>query len=89
MSGGGGGGEGPHMICFDFKAGRCNRGENCKYSHDGGLTAGKGMAATSAGIRATWAATAPCGSRTAAGGARARARWAAWAATARASTTAA
>ena len=38
----GGGQNGAPEVCFDFTRGRCTRGESCRFSHDNGMTAGKG-----------------------------------------------
>lgn len=35
---------GGYETCFDFEAGRCSRGDACRYSHDGGASAGRSMA---------------------------------------------
>ena len=35
-------GDGQFEVCFDFQAGRCTRGDGCRYSHDNGKTAGRG-----------------------------------------------
>ena len=38
----GGGGGGRSDACYDWRAGRCNRGSSCKFSHDEGGGGGGG-----------------------------------------------